>query len=183
MKPQKIIDSPFSDGKAYLQEQMLETDFRGEKYRYLHRNYRCEETGLEFTTDEMDFDNLDQIYVQYRKVHDIPSPEELKTMREDYGLSATKMSEILGLGTNQYRLYEEGQMPSETIGKMLRSILTPAVFLSYVEGCKNQMSEEDYRKLCRKIQKTFIKEIKSRPDLSWFRDFLSFKGFARKVAL
>lgn len=182
MNLQPVTDSPFSEGKAVLKEQMLETDYRGEKYRYLHQNYRCEETGMEFTTDDMDFDNLERIYVQYRSAHDIPSPAELIAMREEYGLSAAKMSEVLGLGTNQYRLYEEGQMPSETIGKMLRSIQTPAVFLSYVEGCKNQMSEEDYHKLCQKIQKTFVKEIKSRPDLSWFREFLSFGGFAKKIA-
>ena len=182
LKP--VIDSPFAENaKAHLQHLTETMEFRGEKYTYEHINYRCDETGLEFTTDDMDFDNLERVYVQYRAAHDIPSPKELTEMREEYGLSAAKMSEILGLGTNQYRLYEEGQMPSETIGKMLRSIQTPAVFLNYVEGCKNQMSEEDYRKLCQKIQKTFIKEIKSRQDLSWFREFLSFRGFARKVAL
>ena len=183
MNLQRVIDSPFSEGKAVLHEEMRDTDFRGEKFRYLHRNYRCEDTGMEFTSDDMDFDNMERIYAQYRVNHDIPSPQELKNMREEYGLSAAKMSEILGLGTNQYRRYEEGVMPSETIGKMLRSIQTPAVFLSYIEGCKNHMSEQDYHKLCQKIQKSFIQDIKRRPDLSWFREFLSFKSIIGKVAL
>ena len=180
---QQEIDSPLSYGKAVLQKEMRETEYRGEHFKYLHINYRDLETGAEFVSDDMDFDNLERLYDQYRAAHDIPSPKELTQMREEYGLSAAKMSEILGLGTNQYRLYEEGQMPSETIGKMLRSIQTPSVFLSYVEGCKNQMSEAEYHKLCQKIQKTFIKEIKKKPDLSWFREFLSFGGFARRVAL
>ena len=179
---QKIV-SPLTGGEAVYQKEMRETEFRGEKFVYEHHNIRDLETNLEFTNTEIDEGNIERVYAQYRAVHDIPSPEDLAAMREEYGLSAAKMSEILGLGANQYRLYEEGQMPSETIGKMLRSIQTPAVFLSYVEGCKNQMSEEEYTKLCRKIQKTFIKEIKSRSDLSWFREFLSFNGFTRKVAL
>lgn len=180
---QQEIDSPLSNGKAVLQQEMRESELRGEHFKYLHVNYRDSETGMEFVTNDMDFDNLDRLYDQYRAAHDIPSPKELTAMREEYGLSAAKMSEILGLGTNQYRRYEEGILPSETIGKMLKSIQTPAVFLSYVEGCKKQMPEEEYTKLCKKIQKTFIQEIKRRPDLSWFREFLSFGGFARKVAL
>ena len=76
MNLQRVIDSPFSEGKAVLQEEMREADLRGEHFRYLHRNYRCEETGLEFTTDDMDFDNLEQIYAQYRELHGIPSPAD-----------------------------------------------------------------------------------------------------------
>jgi len=182
MMLQRTIDSPFSEGKAVLMEQQSEMDYRGERYSYLHRNYRCEDTGIEFTTDEMDFENMEQIYTQYRTNHGIPSPAELKEIRTMYGLSAAKMSEILGLGANQYRLYEEGQMPSEAIGKMLQSIRTPAVFLGYVEGCKNQMSQLDYEKLCTKINKTFIIEIKRKPTLAWFHELFS-PRLIGKVAL
>jgi len=178
-----ITVSPLTGGRVILHQEPDKLIFRNEEFSYTSYEYECVDTGQRFTDLELDNKNMDQIYAQYRAAHDIPSPKELTAMREEYGLSAAKMSEILGLGVNQYRLYEEGQMPSETIGKMLRSIRTPAVFLSYVEGCKNQMSEQEYYKLCQKIQKTFIKEIKSRPDLSWFREFLSLGGFTRKVAL
>ena len=179
---QKIV-SPLTGGEAVYQKEMRETEYRGEKFVYEHHNIRDLETDIEFTTNDMDFDNLERVYVQYRAKHGIPSPKELTETRERYGLSAAKMSEILGLGTNQYRLYEEGQMPSEAIGKILKSIQEPAVFLGYIEGCKNQMSPEDYEKLCLKINKSFINEIKRRKNVSWFREFFSVGGFARKVAL
>lgn len=174
MTLQPVIDSPFSEtAKARLHSETRTTDFRGEMYTYEHINYRCDETNIEFTTDEIDFDNLERVYSQYRAKHDIPSPKELTEMREMYGLSAAKMSEILGLGANQYRLYEDGVMPSEAIGKMLRSIQTPAVFLGYVESCKNQMPEAEYEKLCQKIQKHLIKDLKARNSISWFRELFS----------
>ncbi len=179
---QKIV-SPLTGGEAVCQKEMRETEYRGEKFVYEHHNIRDLETDIEFTTNDMDFDNLERVYVQYRAKHGIPSPKELTETRERYGLSAAKMSEILGLGTNQYRLYEEGQMPSEAIGKILKSIQEPAVFLGYIEGCKNQMSPDDYEKLCLKINKSFINEIKRRKNVSWFREFFSVGGFARKVAL
>ena len=178
-----ITKSPLTGGRVILHKEPDKLMFRNEEFEYTSYEYECADTGQRFTDLELDEKNMKQIYDQYRERHDIPTPAELTAIREEYGLSAAKMSEILGLGTNQYRLYEEGQMPSETIGKMLRSIQTPSVFLSYVEGCRHQMSEEEYTKLCKKIQKTFIQEIKKRPDLSWFREFLSFGGFARKVAL
>ena len=178
---QKIV-SPLTGGEAVCQKEMRETEYRGEKFVYEHHNIRDLETDIEFTTNDMDFDNLERVYSQYRAKHGIPSPKELTETREFYGLSAAKMSEILGLGTNQYRLYEEGQMPSEAIGKMLRSIQTPAVFLGYVEGCKNQMPEEEYNKLCQKIQKHLIMDLKKSNSISWFRELFS-PRIIGKVAL
>ena len=183
MNNKLVINSPFSEtAKAHLQTLTETMEFRGERYTYEHINYRCDETGMEFTTDEMDFDNLERVYVQYRAKHGIPSPKELTEMRKMYGLSAAKMSEILGLGTNQYRLYEDGVMPSEAIGKMLRSIQTPAVFLGYVESCKNQMPEVEYNKLCQKIQKHLIQDLKASNSISWFRELFSPRMLG-KVAL
>ena len=176
------MKSPLTGGEAILQKEMRTTEYRGEMYTYEHHNYRDLETDIEFTTNDMDFDNLERVYVQYRAKHDIPSPAELTELREFYGLSAAKMSEILGLGTNQYRLYEDGVMPSEAIGKMLRSIQTPAVFLGYVESCKNQMPEEEYNKLCQKIQKHLIQDLKRRNSISWFRELFS-PRILGKVAL
>ena len=42
------------------------------------------------------------------------------------------MSQILGFGDNQYRLYENGDMPSEANGKILMSIQNPHIFESFV---------------------------------------------------
>lgn len=169
---QKIV-SPLTGGEAVYQKEMRETEYRGEKFVYEHHNIRDLETNLEFTNTEIDEGNVQRVYSQYRAKHNIPSPRELTEIREMYGLSAAKMSEILGIGTNQYRLYEDGVMPSEAIGKMLRSIQTPAVFLGYVEGCKNQMPEAEYNKLCQKIQKHLILDLKKSNSISWFRELFS----------
>ena len=58
----------------------------------------------------LDTENMEQVYQQYRKRYGIPSAKEIMATRKRYGLSATRISEILGLGTNQYRLYESGEM-------------------------------------------------------------------------
>ncbi|MDE5881336.1 MAG: helix-turn-helix domain-containing protein [Muribaculaceae bacterium] len=52
------------------------------------------------------------MYNQYRVRHGIPFPDEIAGIREHYGLSAAKMAQILGLGINQCRMYENGEVPS-----------------------------------------------------------------------
>ena len=177
------MKSMLTEGEAVLQKEMREIEYRGETYTYEHHNIRDLETGIEYTTNDLDFDNLERVYEQYRAKHDIPSPAELTALREKYGLSSAKMSQILGLGANQYRLYEDGEMPSEAIGKMLRTIQTPAVFMRYVEGCKREMTEQEYNKLCNKIEKTIINEIKRKPNFQWLHEFFSFGGMMNKVAM
>ena len=44
---------------------------------------------------------------------------------------------ILGFGTNQYRLYEMGEVPSESNGKMIRSAMNPQVFLDLVRSTRS----------------------------------------------
>ncbi len=176
------MKSMLTDGEAVYQKEMRETEFRGEKFLYEHHNVRDLDTNIEYTTTEIDEGNVQRVYDQYRERHDIPSPKELTEMREKYGLSAIKMAQVLGLGVNQYTKYEQGEMPSESIGKMLRSVQTPAVFMGYLEGAKHQFSEEEYAKICAKVQKSFLKIIKSKPDLSWFWEFFS-PRFVGRVAL
>ena len=63
--------------------------------------------------------NMEQIYCQYRSAHGIPYTEDIVRLRYLCNLSAAKMSELLGLGVNQYRLYEAGEIPNVAIGKMI----------------------------------------------------------------
>jgi uncharacterized phage-associated protein len=60
------------------------------------------------------------------------------------------MSEILGFGENQYRLYENGEMPSEANGKILMSIMNPEIFRVFVENARGQFSDNEYEKLMAK---------------------------------
>jgi uncharacterized phage-associated protein len=62
------------------------------------------------------------------------------------------MSLILGIGINQYRLYEQGEVPSVSNGRMIRSIMNPKVMLEMVESSKNELSVSEYEKIISKVQ-------------------------------
>ena len=148
----QTMKSPFSGGDAQLCYEPSVLTFRKEQFRYVHQFYECQDTHERFTTTELDESNLAQVYNQYRAKYGIPFPEEIKRIRQHYGLSATKMSAILGFGENQYRLYENGDMPSEANGKVLMSIMKPEIFRIFVDNARGQFSDEEFAKLLEKAE-------------------------------
>lgn len=146
-----VIKSPFADCEARLMHEEREVVFRGDTYRYLAQFYRCDETGLDFTTDELDQSNTEQVYNQYRSRFGIPSPESIKALRLKCGLSASKMSELLGFGINQYRLYENGDVPSLSHGRLLKNIQNLNVLKEFISNAKDIFSQEEYNKVLRRI--------------------------------
>ena len=144
--------SPFTGGTATLMTEETTSVFRGEKFSYTRYYYRCDDTGIAFTNAESDGLGLEQIYSQYREKYGLPAPEEIKAIREQYGLSATIMSKILGIGDNQYGLYENGEMPTKNIGRMIATIKKADVFRMYVDMAKNQLTEKEYERIVKNLE-------------------------------
>lgn len=127
-------------------------NFRGEQYEYEHIAWLCEDSGEQFTDDESDTAGFVQVTNQYRAKYGIPYTDEIIAVRQRYGISTAKMSLILGVGINQYRLYEQGEVPSVSNGRMIRSIMNPKVMLEMVESSKNELSVSEYEKIISKVQ-------------------------------
>ena len=145
--------SPFTGGKVTLKHEKTTITYRGEAFSCNRYFYICEDTGIEFTDAKLDDKGLSEVHEQYRKEHGIPSANELKLLRESIGISAKTMSLVLGLGENQYRLYEAGEMPSESIGKMLATLSIPGVIESYLETSRNLFSFSNFLNVMAAIQR------------------------------
>ena len=119
----KRMKSPFADNDtALLCSEPATTEYRGETYLYTSYWYQCQKSGECFTTNESDALCTEQVYEQYRLRHHIPTVEEIVALRKQCKFSAAKMSALLGIGINQYRLYEAGEMPSLSIGRILYAL-------------------------------------------------------------
>ena len=156
---------------------------RGEVYPYMHIAFRDDENGEQFTTTESDTVCFEQVANQYRERHGIPYVDEIVALRERYGVSATKMALILGFGINQYRLYETGEVPSESNGKMIRSAMNPSVFLDLVRSSRNQLTEKEYLKISKRVEEEIADELSKRQE-QWeaARLFRSGRGLANGFA-
>lgn len=145
------IESPFSTGKANLLKKLNVLNFRKNEFEITEHFYVCEDTNEEFTTSELDEININQVYNQYRDKFGLPFPDQIKRIREKYGVSAVKMSEILGLGANSYRLYEQGEVPSVGNGRQILGAEDPETFKRYLISNQELIEPKDFQKLIKKV--------------------------------
>ncbi len=129
------MKSPITGKEMKLTKERRSLDFRKETFEIVFHYYKCEDSGEQFTTTSLDEVNMNQVYNQYRDKFKIPFPDEIIRIRERYGLSAAKMSEILGFGVNSYRQYEAGEMPSIANAKLIQMVDDPKYFITMVELC------------------------------------------------
>ncbi len=148
------MKSPFTGGEATLQHEMRTMDFRKEAFQVQFQYYLCADTGEQFTNDELDEVNTNQVYNQYRAKYGIPFPDEIKAIREQYGLPANKMAEILGLGVNVYRNYEAGEVPSVSNGRLIQMVKDPKEFRQLIDYSKNEFTPEELDRINKKINHT-----------------------------
>lgn len=129
------MKSPYTGGEVIRQTNNEELEFRGEIFTISYNNFKCADTGKEFTTREIDELNMCLLHSAYRRKHNIPFPDEIKEVREKYGVNQTKMSEILGLGTNTYRNYENGDVPQLANAKLISLSANPDHFIELLNDC------------------------------------------------
>ena len=129
------MKSPITGKEMTLAKERRFMDFRKESFSVVFHFYKCEDSGEQFTTTALDEVNTNQVYNQYRNRFNIPFPDEISRIREKYGLSAVKMSEILGFGVNSYRQYEAGEIPSVANAKLIQMVEDPQIFIEMVELC------------------------------------------------
>ena len=146
------MKSPFTGKEMKRVYEKRTWNFRGEQYDYIHIAWFCEDSGEQFTDDDSDTAGFVQVTNQYRAKYGIPYTDEIIAVRKRYGISAAKMSLILGIGVNQYRLYEQGEVPNVSNGRMIRTIMNPKVMLEMVESSKNELSVSEYDKITGKVQ-------------------------------
>lgn len=129
------MKSPFTGKEMRIVKEWRTMNFRKDKFKVLFHTYKCEDTGEQFEDDSFSQLNYNQLVNQYREKYNIPFPEQIITIREKYNQSAAKMSEILGFGTNGYRQYEGGEVPSQSNAKLIQLAEDPHEFKKLVDYC------------------------------------------------
>ena len=129
------MKSPITGLEMKLTKEQRSMIFRKETFDIVFHNYQCEDSGEQFTSAALDELNMNQVYNQYRDKFNIPFPDEINNIRSKYGLSASKMSEILGFGVNSYRQYEAGEIPSVANAKLIQMVDDPQNFIEMITLC------------------------------------------------
>ena len=129
------MKSPITGLEMKLTKEQRSMIFRKETFDIVFHYYQCEDSREQFTSAALDELNMNQVYNQYRDKFNIPFPDEINNIRSKYGLSASKMSEILGFGVNSYRQYEAGEIPSVANAKLIQMVDDPQNFMEMTALC------------------------------------------------
>ncbi len=146
------MKSPITGKEMTLQIEKSILEFRKEKFEYNHKSYYCVESGESYTTTELDEFNLNQVYNQYRDKHNIPFPDQIIKLRNTYGLSASMMSKILGFGTNSYRNYEKGEVPSLANANLINTVSNSILNFKLLVDLNNDLNDEEKIKILKRIE-------------------------------
>jgi uncharacterized phage-associated protein/DNA-binding transcriptional regulator YiaG len=145
------MKSPITGKEMNLQTIASTVVFRKEEFKYFHLSYHCEDSEESFTTTELDELNLNQVYNQYRDKHNILFPDEILNVKNRFGLSANKMSQILGFGANSYRNYEKGEVPSMANANLIQTISEDSNVFRNLVVRSNDIEDSDKIKILTKI--------------------------------
>ena len=156
------MKSPVTGKEMVLKQEKRTLTFRKEEFEVVFHFYLCADSGETFTSTELDDLNISQLYNQFRVKHSLPFPDEIRRIRDKYSLPANKMSEVLGFGINSYRNYENGEVPSQSNGRLIQMADDPLEFKKLVL-LSNALGESSLSKLIHKIDALIQKEEEKRP--------------------
>ena len=107
----------------------------------------CEECGEEFYCEELDNATLVRAYNEYRRRHKLLLPEEIKAIREKYGLSQRSFAKLLNWGDKTIFRYENGSIQDKVHNSMLLFLREPENMRTYLEENEIALTPKQRQKL------------------------------------
>ena len=112
---------------------------RGEPIEIEAEVVTCPKCDTKIFDEERDSRNLEKAYSHYRDKHNLLSPNEIRTIREKYGLSQRALSRLLGWGEITIHRYENGAIQDNAHDKLLRLIQDPQNMQKLLEASQNKL--------------------------------------------
>jgi len=140
----KFFCSECNEEKTYAIKQNVITEYKGYKLKVIENIAVCDICSNEIFIPELENENLNRLYDEYRKVASIVSPKEIIEFRQKYNLSQRELVAILNWGKMTINRYENGALPDESHNLVLKSIINDEkLFLEKVNfSYKNEKIKE-----------------------------------------
>jgi putative zinc finger/helix-turn-helix YgiT family protein len=111
----------------------------------------CPECGEELFCEELDQNTLLAAYNIYRKRHKLLLPEEIRKIREQYGLSQRAFARLLNWGDKTVFRYENGSIQDKAHNSLLLFLQDPENMRTYLNENEVDLSEKERSRLLRTV--------------------------------
>jgi len=125
---------------------------RGDEIKALARIRVCSVCGEELFDEELEEENIQRVYDIYRKKHGILSPEEVRNIRESYGLSQRAFAKLLGIGEASIARYETGALPEKSLSNMIMLLKDPKNMEKLLEKNEEALTPREKIRLLRRLE-------------------------------
>jgi putative zinc finger/helix-turn-helix YgiT family protein len=132
-------------------EREIELPVKGEPTKIKAKVRICDECGGECYDEELENALFKDAYDLYRQRHNIVSPEEIRAIREKYGLSQRGLAALLGWGEVTIHRYEGGSIADEAHNQLLHLLKYPENMLRIAQMNADRLSASARKKLLAKL--------------------------------
>ena len=113
----------------------------------------CAECGEELFCEELDSATLVNAYNEYRRKHKLLLPDEIKKIREKYGLSQRSFAKLLNWGDKTICRYENGSVQDKAHKSLLLFLREPENMRTYLTENEIALDERQKAKLMDTVEK------------------------------
>ena len=113
----------------------------------------CAECGEELFCEELDSATLVNAYNEYRRKHKLLLPDEIKKIREQYGLSQRSFAKLLNWGDKTICRYENGSVQDKAHNSLLLFLREPENMRTYLTENEIALDERHKTKLLDTVEK------------------------------
>jgi putative zinc finger/helix-turn-helix YgiT family protein len=113
----------------------------------------CAECGEELYCEELDNATLVKAYNEYRVRHKLLLPNEIKKIRNQYGLSQRSFAKLLGWGDKTICRYENGSIQDRAHNSLLLFLREPENMRTYITENEIVLDERKKAKLLETVDK------------------------------
>ena len=113
----------------------------------------CAECGEEFFCEELDNATLLRAYNEYRRRHKLLLPEEIRKIREQYGLSQRSFAKLLNWGDKTICRYENGSIQDKAHNSLLLFLREPENMRTYLTENEIVLDERQKARLLDTVDK------------------------------
>ncbi len=113
----------------------------------------CADCGEELYSEELDNATLVRVYNEYRRRHKLLLPEEIKKIREQYGLSQRSFAKLLNWGDKTICRYENGSIQDKAHNSLLLFLREPENMRTYLTENEVALNERQKDKLLLMVDK------------------------------
>ncbi len=143
--------------EATLREGKEVYHVRGEPIEIEAKITICQKCGTKIFDEERDSRNLEKAYSHYRDKHNLLPPDEIREVREKYGLSQRALSRLLGWGEITIHRYENGAIQDNVHDSTLRLVEDPQNMQKFLETNRSKLPSYVASRLEKRIA-SFLQE-------------------------